>query len=108
MSLQSIANNLADDVQIMELQDGKEVYVTGGHVDLRTAILRGGGVGSTWKYAPTAVMHIWLIDLDDGGITFGCDKPSNERCIPVTAILEDLSLLTRTGYTYTFHPEKPN
>ncbi len=98
MSLRDLAEQLADEVMVIiecPGADGGEFYITGGHVDLLTAIQRGGGPGSRWKYPPGDVLHIWLFEHGDD-LTF--DTIEQPQSIPCTAIVEaDPGLMTQIG-----------
>jgi hypothetical protein len=95
MNLKALAEDLAEDVQIME-SPGGDFYITGGHVDLLTAIRRAGSPGSRWKYPPGDVVHIWVFECGDGYLTFDIEEQPNS--IPATAIVEpDPGILTQIG-----------
>lgn len=76
-------------VQMMDFGNGDEVYVTGGHVDLKTFLMRGGGVGSTWRYIPGEVVHGYLAYDDAGGLMYaGQEEPGDRPSFPVTCVVE--------------------
>jgi hypothetical protein len=70
-------------VSVMEFEDGKRCYITLGHVDLKTALLRGRYV--EWEYPPQETCPIWLIEIPDVGATYALEPI--EGGIPATAIL---------------------
>ena len=85
--MRALKERLATEVMMMDFGEGEETvdecYVTGGHVDLYTAIQRGGGKGSTWKYCPGQVAHCWLNEDDK----FTMENPGGD-CLPITVVLE--------------------
>jgi hypothetical protein len=76
-----------DTVQLMDFGNGETVYVTGGHIDLKTFIERAGGVGSTWSYVPGQVLHCWLKPNSEDFIFCGEDNPGEDG-VAITVVLE--------------------